>query len=74
MAWQPDGWNDDMSEAPKDGTRILVHVRAYGAMTAHCEMFGPTAGRKFHLHACLNKDAQPTNWRYLPSPPSKQED
>ena len=59
--WQP------IETAPKDGTRVILHVSPYGAMTGHFEMFGPI--RKWNMHSCLNQSAQPTHWMPLPAPP-----
>ena len=64
-------WDPNMDEAPKDGSRILAYVPPYGAMTAHwSETLSPmTDDSRWHCHACLNKEAQPTHWKHLPDMP-----
>jgi hypothetical protein len=62
---------EDIPDEFKDGRRVLVYVSKYGAMTAHFEQYGPS--RKWTLHACLNREAQPTHVMPLPTPPTQQE-
>ena len=57
QAWQP------IETAPKDGQRIYAYCSPYGAGTAHYH-------EGWHLHFCLNKDAHPTHWMPLPTPPA----
>ena len=59
-------WSDDMDAAPKDGTRLLLFVPGYGAMTGHFD-------ERWHLHSCINREALPTHWMPLPPPPIKGE-
>lgn len=54
QTWRP------MESAPKDGTRLLVSIPRYGAMTAHWD-------DRWHLHACINRDAAPAGWMPLPT-------
>lgn len=63
--WQP------IETAPKDGTRVILYVPPYGAMTGH-NTFSNFGGRQsdyWSCHSSLNRDAQPTHWMPLPTPP-----
>ena len=82
MTWQPDGWNDDMSEAPQDGTRVWAYwPDIYGNNSAvQIETWYGHWGKNNSMMTWQNvwewADGAnaPTHWRHLPSPPSKQED
>ena len=63
MDWQP------IETAPKDGTRVLLFVPKYGAMSGHFPIYGTSTQEKWNLHSCLNKEAIPTHWMPLPEPP-----
>ncbi len=61
MTWQP------IDTAPKDRTRVLLFVPPYGVSTGHySQEFG-----KWSCHSLLNKDAVPTHWMPLPTPPKE---
>ena len=64
--WRP------IEEAPKDGTRVLLFVPPYGPSTGHYEParanWGPNASL-WICHSVLNKEASPTRFRPLPTPP-----
>lgn len=64
-AWQP------IETAPCDGTRVLLFVPPYGAMTGHKDLFHfkGTSSYIWNCHSSLNKEAQPTHWMPLPEPP-----
>ncbi|MEM9999970.1 MAG: Lar family restriction alleviation protein [Pseudomonadota bacterium] len=73
LSTRADGWQPiESTNPPKDGTRVLVYVPPYGAMTAHNDfwLFGGSKKDVWHCHACLNKEAQPTHWRPLDAPPT----
>lgn len=89
MTWQPDGWNDDMSEAPKDGTPLDLWVdgervpNAAWKEATHNGFGDPISDAPTWVYWDCDVTGtwhltevrpQPTYWRYLPSPPSKQED
>jgi hypothetical protein len=59
--WQP------IETAPKDGTRALVFVPRYGAMSGHF------SENKWHCHSAINRDAQPTYWMHLPDAPKEKD-
>lgn len=65
--WQP------IETAPKDGTRVLLFVPPYGPSTGHYEParvnWGPNASL-WVSHSVLNKEAAPTHWMPLPTPPT----
>lgn len=75
-AWQ------DISSAPKDGTRILtwngVDVREsmwIGDKDDHgrfgwCYADFTTGGIMFIMNNVFPEDEQPTQWRHLPAPPT----
>lgn len=64
--WQP------IETAPKDGTRVLVHVPPYGPFTAHNRFHSFLEARdRWHVAGLLN-DAQPTHWQPLPAPPADE--
>lgn len=52
----------DISTHNGDEKRVLLFVPPYGAMSGHYD-------NGWHCHACLNKDAMPTHWQPLPTPP-----
>lgn len=54
--------------APRDGRRLLLYVPPYGAMSGHYSSKYDGDG-KWSCHSCLNKDAQPTFFEYLPGSP-----
>lgn len=69
--WQP------IETAPKDGTRVLLFVPPYGPSTGHYEParvnWGPNASL-WVSHSILNKEAAPTHWMPLPTPPQEDGD
>lgn len=66
MNWQP------IETAPRDGSRILLYVPCYGAMSGNwSETLSPmTDDSRWHCHATINREAQPTKWMPLPAPPN----
>lgn len=62
MTWQP------IETAPVDGTRVLLFVPPYGAMSGHFDKYG--TGRRWNAHSAINREAQPTHWMPLPEPPA----
>jgi hypothetical protein len=63
--WQP------IETAPRDGRRVLLFVPPYGPSTGHYRddhNWGESASSWF-AHSVLNKEAEPTHWQPLPSPP-----
>ena len=69
-----DGWMG-IESAPRDGSRVTVFVPPYGAMAGHnnFHLFGGQKDDIWHCHSCLNKEAQPTHWMPLPTPPKVDE-
>lgn len=72
MRWKP------ISEAPRDGTRVLLFVPPYGHSTGHWterqalgEGYFPTEGR-WSCHSVLNKEAEPKYWLPLPPTPDSE--
>ncbi len=61
-----EGWQD-ISTAPKDGTRILLYFKKYGASSGHYN----TDGFLWNGHAVLDGMAVPTLWQPLPSKPQE---
>lgn len=66
--WRP------IDTAPRDGTRVLLWVPPYGPSTGHYEParvnWGPNASL-WIAASVLNKEAHPTHWMPLPSPPKQ---
>ena len=66
-----DDWSDDMSKAPRDGTRVLLY--APDSPDAGVGYYVADYGRWFSQDDDFNRWAvmPPTHWMPLPTPPSE---
>lgn len=56
-------WNDDMSQAPKDGTEIIAWCGNYGVAICHWSETGQWCDMAGYSRI------QATHWMPLPTPP-----
>lgn len=60
----PSPWRP-IETAPRDGTRVLLLIPPYGAGSGHWD-------EKWIGHFVLNREAPPTYWMPLPTPPQTE--